>query len=105
MEAMIERLNREFLVWLVHLWTGFGREPRPLRTESVVAERVGDFATVAIPVLLALQSEFYSSTAYETAPSLAAAGMQAKSEFMSRFPEIDVAVAEALEWCYTYDCK
>lgn len=105
MDSMINRLGDEFLVWLVRIWTGFGSAASPVRSESMVESRIGDLAAEAMPVLLRLQSEFYSSAAYETAPSLVDAGRQARREFLDRFPGIPEEVADALEWCYTYDCR
>ncbi len=105
MESMIEQLEQGLLIWLVRLWTGFGSAPSPIRTESVVASRLDGLAAEAVPVLLRLQAEFYSSTAYDTAPSVVEAGRQARHEFLARFPSMPSDVADALEWCYTYDCR
>jgi hypothetical protein len=104
-ESMIGQLEQAFLIWLVRLWTGFGSAPSPIRSESVVVNRLDGLAAEAVPTLLWLQSEFYSSTAYDTSPSVVEAGRQARREFLARVPSIPSDVADALEWCYTYDCR
>jgi hypothetical protein len=53
-------------------------------TGSVVEDRLGEFAAEAIPVLLRLQAEPYSSTTFKTASSLVEAGHQARRGFLQK---------------------
>jgi hypothetical protein len=88
------------------LWTGFGVTTYPQRDEDRVRKRFGDDATAALlPLLKALEEDFYTSTAYNRVPRLADMARQAASEFRGRHPELSVEAVDAFAWCYSWDWK
>ena len=64
-----------------------------------------DVAVDLLPIVKALEDDFYGSEARHRAPTLKEMGDQAASEFRLRHPEISEDAVQALAWCYTYDYR
>jgi hypothetical protein len=58
-----------------------------------------------VPLLNALQDDFYTSTAYLSVPGLAEKARQAASEFRERHPDLSDDAVNAFAWCYSWDYK
>lgn len=58
-----------------------------------------------MPVVQALEDDFYESDARHTAEDLASMADLASAEFARRHPEISAKAVKALAWCYTYDYR
>ena len=87
-------------------WTGWGTEPWPRCDKQRVLERFGGEAVLdLLPLIKAIEVDFYESNAYRVGPTLVDIGDQAASEFRERHPEIDEDAVLALRWCYTFDYK
>ena len=100
-EPSAETLSKAIVVW-----TGRGVTNYPQRDENRVVERFGvDAAVDLVPLINALEEDFYTSTAYQAVPGLAEMADQAASEFRERHPEISNDAVEAFAWCYSWDWK
>lgn len=89
----------------VVLWTGYGSTVSPVRDESLVEIRFGDLALGLMPLVRALDDDFYDSDACHVALDGADMARRAKADFQARHPEVADAATEALAWCYTYDYR
>jgi hypothetical protein len=58
-----------------------------------------------LPILHALEDDFYASTARYTAKDLQEMSEVASEEFRKGHPEVEETVVQALAWCYTFDFK
>lgn len=88
------------------LWLGFRIVPWPQRDESRVVERFGmDGANALLPLVRALEDEFYESDARHIAADVKAMGEQASAEFRVEHPELSDDAVAALAWAYTFDFK
>lgn len=86
-------------------WTGWGTHPTPVREESRLVERFGEQAVDLLPVIVALEDEFYASEARHTAADIHEMGELASARFHALHPEISGDAVRALTWCYTFDYK
>jgi hypothetical protein len=94
-------VNRAIVAWL-----GYEDEAVPVRDEDRVVRALGaTLAAQAMPVVRALEDEFYASNARHVAPDLPAMARQASAEFSAREPEVSELAVTALAWAYTFDYK
>lgn len=102
----IDNIDSEVLKTAVKSWAGFGSNSFPVRSESALASVVSkENVSVLMPIITALEDDFYKSKAHLTAPSLAEMGGMAAKDFKSLYPNIPDEVVEVFAWCYTYDYK
>ena len=88
------------------VWTGWGKEPRPIRDERLVVEHFGpDRAQDLVRILRRLEEQFSESDARFTVADLAEMGDVAAQRFRQLHPELTQDAIEALAWCYSYDYK
>lgn len=98
--------SAESLSEAIVVWTGYGVTSYPQRDERRVAEQFGVEAAVElVPLMAALQEDFYTSTAYNTVPGLAEMADQAASEFRERHRDLSDDAVKAFAWCYSWDWK
>jgi hypothetical protein len=96
-----DKLSRGIVVW-----TGRGHASSPSRSEDrLVAEFGDERAAQLLPLIRALEDEFYESDARHTARDLATMGDAAAARFRELHPELTDDAIEALVWCYTFDFK
>lgn len=87
------------------VWTGWGRAPSPVRDEALLVDRFGDAAADLMPVIAAMEDDFYRSDARHIAEDEAAMATLAADQFRRRHPDIADDAIQALAWCYTYDYR
>lgn len=87
------------------VWTGWGTHPIPVRDESLLVERFGEQAVDLLPVIKALEDDFYASDARHTAADTREMGEVASAQFRKLHPELTGDATRALAWCYTFDYK
>lgn len=98
--------SAETLSEAIVVWTGYGVTSFPQRDERRVAAQFGVEAAVElVPLMAALQKDFYKSTAYNTVAGLAEMAAQAASEFRGRHRDLSDEAVEAFAWCYSWDWK
>jgi hypothetical protein len=98
--------SEEDVVEAVALWTGWGSEPWPRRSDQKLIERFGAAAgDLLITVVRKLEQIYYLSDAHESAPDLRAMAQRASDDFARNCPGIPSAIADAFAWCYTFDYK
>jgi hypothetical protein len=87
-------------------WTGWKSEISPRRDDEAFIARYGaESAKKWLPVLHALENEFYASNARYTSENLQEMLEAASEDFKKKHPQIEDAVVQALAWCYTFDYK
>ena len=90
----------------VKIWTGWGREFKPCRDDSILMNHFGDkIASELLSIVKFLAVEYDASEAKYTAPNLVEMGRLASEDFRRKYPEIPDEIVQALEWCYTFDYK
>jgi hypothetical protein len=88
------------------VWTGWGETSRPVRTETRLADRIGEEAAISLlPLIRHLEEEFYSSDARFVVADLKEMGDVAAGQFRQAHPELSDEAIRALAWCYTFDYK
>jgi len=87
------------------IWTGFGSSVSPVRDETLVETRFGDLATELMPLVRALDDEFYDSNARLVAVDTVDMARRAKADFRALHPEVEEKATDALAWCYTFDFR
>jgi hypothetical protein len=88
------------------VWTGYGQCSKPTRDEARLVDEFGEEAALdVLPIVRQLETDFYTSTAYNTVLGLHAMAERAASEFKGRHPELLDVAAAAFAWCYAYDWK
>ena len=98
--------SAETLSEAIVAWTGYGVTSYPMRGERRVVEQFGVEAAVElVPLIVALEKDFYRSTAHRTVPGLAEMVAQAASEFRQRHPDLSDDAVKAFAWCYSWDWK
>jgi hypothetical protein len=102
-------MNKATLITLTDAmlaWTGWKTEVSPLRDDKLFTDRFGhEQATKWLPVLHALEDDFYASDACYTAANLQEMVMISTRHFCEKHPEVEELVVQALAWCYTFDYK
>lgn len=58
-----------------------------------------------LPVIKALEDDFYRSSARAAADNLAEMAMLVSADFNQRHPDLPHEIATAFAWCYTFDFK
>lgn len=102
----MDKIENHQLVEAVLLWTGWGREMKPRRDDSVLIERFGpECAARLLPAIKSLENNFYSSDAKYSAANLQEMESISIQQFKEKHPELPEEVAKAFAWCYTYDFK
>ena len=102
----MERPDPDLVSEAIVVWLGFRIVPWPQRDESRVVERFGvDRAIPLLPIVRALEDEFYGSDARHQASDVKAMGEQASAEFRVEHPELSDDAVTALAWAYTFDFK
>ena len=97
--ALVAEQLSETLAKAVVVWTGYGVTAHPERDENRVVEQFGaEAAGELMPLINALEDDFYGSTAHQTVHGLNEMVAQAANEFRVRHPEISEAVVDALAW-------
>lgn len=86
-------------------WTGYKQLAWPGRDESRVVEAFGTDALELMPLIAALEHDFYSSTAHHTSGDLSAMTEAATRGFRERHPGLSDEAVDALAWCYSFDMK
>jgi hypothetical protein len=99
-----DQVNRAIVVW-----TGY--DPRvelgqPDRDEAALVEAFGESAAFdLLPIVKALEQDFYTSTAHNTVAGSREMAAQAAGEFSLRHPELSEHAVAAFAWCYRFDWK
>ena len=102
----INNLNSPQLIEAVRLWTGWGLSIAPSRDDLRLANHFGnEVATKLLPLIKALEEDFYSSDARFVAMNLQEMEKLASEQFKQKHPEIAQEVVKAFAWCYTFDFK
>jgi hypothetical protein len=104
-DANVTEPSAESISAAIVAWTGYGQFAWPQRDESRVVAKFGNNAVGLMPHVMALDEDFYSSTANHTVSDLNAMAQQAASEFRERHPEVSSEAIAALAWCYSFDFK
>ncbi|MGD9796398.1 MAG: hypothetical protein AB7V43_23275 [Acidimicrobiia bacterium] len=90
-------------------WTGYDASiefGRPDRDPARLVKAFGETAAFdLLPIISALEEEFYASTAYNTVAGFREMAEQAANEFRGRHPELSDEAVAALAWCYSFDWK
>jgi hypothetical protein len=87
-------------------WTGYQTASSPTRDKASL-ESVFSAEEIAklLPIVLALEEDFYASTANLVARDTTEMQAIASREFMLLHPDLPVEIAKAFGWCYTFDNK
>ena len=94
------------LLRAVLIWTGWGRDAKPRRSESELARHFDSVtASKLVSIIKSLETEFYCSDARHTATDLVEMEKIASQQFKKRYPGIADEIVKALAWCYSYDFK
>lgn len=102
----IDEIDFGALKKAVLAWTGYKSATYPDRTETALNDAFSsDEISKLMPIVIAFEEAFYESQAHLTAPSLEEMGKIAKAEFLAKYPNLPVEVADAFAWCYTFDYK
>ena len=90
----------------VVVWTGLRETTWPARAEDRLVAYFGQKAALELlPIVRALEDDFYRSDARFTAATLEEMAGTASARFRALHPEISDEAVAALAWCYTYDYK
>lgn len=90
----------------VQLWTGYGKEICPRRSDQLLIDKYGEQrGTRLLGILKSLEDLFYSSNAHLVAADLEEMDRLAVADFKNKQPSIPDAVAQVFAWCYTFDYK
>jgi len=88
------------------VWTGWGLNPMPKRSDSRVVDRFG--STVAqelLPVIKSLEKDFYACAAETFTSDPNEMGEMASDRFRRAHPDTPDDLIKILVWCYTYDFR
>jgi hypothetical protein len=97
-------LSSDELVEAVRVWTGWGRCTHPDRDDARLTKHLGqEVAARLLPLVKALEADFYASDARLEAPSLPEMGRLASKQFKRKHPTVADDIVAAFEWCYTFD--
>jgi len=58
-----------------------------------------------LPIIKALEDDFYSTDANFVADNLQEMGKVASEQFRRKYPNIADEIIDAFEWCYTFDFR
>lgn len=87
-------------------WTGWKSEISPCRDDKAFICCYGvEAAEKWLPMLHALEDDFYASNACTSAENLQEMADVASAQFRMKHPEVDDSVVQSLAWCYTFDYK
>ena len=85
------------------VWTGWGEASWPDPGEQRLVARFGESdALDLLPVVKAIEDEFFSSDARHHAADPAEMARQAIEDFRIKHPELSNEAMTALAWCYTF---
>lgn len=99
-------LNSPLLVEAVRVWTGWGLSRTPSRDDARLAKQFGhETAAKLLPVIKALDEDFYTSDARLVAADLQEMEKLASEQFRRRHPAVAEDIVKAFSWCYTFDFK
>lgn len=102
----MNNLNSPQLIEAVRVWTGWGLSITPSRDDARLAKQFGDEAAAKLlPVIKALEKDFYSSDARLVAADLEEMDKLASEQFKRKHPAVAEEIAKAFAWCYTFDFK
>jgi hypothetical protein len=94
------------IVEAVLLWTGWGREMKPSRDDSVLVKHYGEKVAIKLlSVIKSLEDDFYSSDARFVAENLQDMEKLASEQFRKKHLRIENEIVKAFAWCYTFDFK
>lgn len=102
----MDKIENHQLVVAVLLWTGWKREMKPHRDNSILIARFGhNCAGKLLVAIKSLEDDFYSSDAKYSAANLQKMELTAIQQFKENHPGLPDEVAKAFTWRYTYDFK
>jgi hypothetical protein len=102
----MNNLNSPQLIEAVQLWTGWGHCVMPSRDDKRLADHFGsEMAGKLLPIIRALEVDFYSSDARLVATNLQEMGRVASEHFKRRHPTVADEIVKVFAWCYTFDFK
>ncbi|MDH4098987.1 MAG: hypothetical protein OEV28_00225 [Nitrospirota bacterium] len=102
----VNSLKSPQLVEAIVVWTGWGRAQMPSRDDARLVDHFGaDVATKLLPIIKALEDDFYSSNARFIASDIAEMEKLAAAQFRQKQPEVAEEIVKAFSWCYTFDFR
>lgn len=104
-DADVAQPSDESISRAIVAWTGHGQLAWPERDQSRVIEAFGPYAKELMPLIAALDKDFYASAAPNTIGDLNAMTEVAASEFRERHPEVSDGAVDALAWCFSFDMR
>jgi len=102
----INHINSFQLIDAVCMWTGWGQSKMPIREDAKLVEYLGkEEADKLLPVIRALEEDFYSSNARFVATDLREMEKLSSENFKQKYPNIADEIVKAFAWCYSFDFK
>ena len=96
----------ERLTKAVILWTGWGKDLTPQRSDNLVIKHFEpNVALEILSEIKSLEADFYLSDARFTAKNIGEMEKLTSDHFRKKHPEIAEEIVKAFAWCYTFDFK
>jgi hypothetical protein len=101
----MEQIKSEELKNAILVWTGRETSSFPLRDDDLVFNNFSKNGRVVLDQIKALEADFYKSDAYLRAANLIEMEQMAIQQFIAAHPDLDLEIARAFAWCYSFDYK